>query len=111
MVSARAPSAGAARPPTRTASPGAPPLALGAATGVGERTLSRLFRREFGTTFPQWRTQSRLHHALRLLAEDTPVTTVAHRRGWSSAGAFIDVFRRSFGHTPGTHNRRAQQGR
>ncbi|KMS71710.1 AraC family transcriptional regulator [Streptomyces viridochromogenes] len=85
--------------------------ALGAATGVGERTLSRLFRSEFGMTFPQWRTQSRLYHALRLLAEDTPVTTVAHRCGWSSASAFIDVFRRSFGYTPGTHNRRPSQGR
>ncbi|MET9831129.1 helix-turn-helix transcriptional regulator [Streptomyces sp. NPDC006385] len=82
---------------------------LGAATGAGERTLSRLFRNELGMTFPQWRTQSRLYHALRLLAEDTPVTTVAHRCGWSSASAFIDVFRRSFGYTPGTHNRRTPQ--
>ncbi|MEU1514625.1 helix-turn-helix transcriptional regulator [Streptomyces sp. NPDC005811] len=79
--------------------------ALGAATGTGERTLSRLFRREFGMTFPQWRTQSRLYHALRLLADGTPVTTVALRCGWSSASAFIDVFRRSFGHTPGRHGR------
>lgn len=85
--------------------------ALGAATGVGERTLSRLFRSEFGMTFPQWRTQSRLYHALRLLAEDTPVTTVAHGCGWSSASAFIDVFRRSFGYTPASHNRRSPQGR
>ncbi|WP_367325484.1 helix-turn-helix transcriptional regulator [Streptomyces sp. HUAS ZL42] len=81
---------------------------LGAATGTGERTLSRLFRREFGMTFPQWRTQSRLYHALRLLADDMPVTTVAHRCGWSSASAFIDVFHRSFGYTPGTHNRHAR---
>ncbi|QKV90872.1 helix-turn-helix transcriptional regulator [Streptomyces sp. NA02950] len=80
--------------------------ALGAATGVGERTLSRLFRSELGMTFPQWRTQSRLYHALRMLADDAPVTTVAHRCGWSSTSAFIDVFRRSFGYTPGTHNRR-----
>ncbi|KUF18333.1 AraC family transcriptional regulator [Streptomyces silvensis] len=80
--------------------------ALGAATGAGERTLSRLFRAELGMTFPQWRTQSRLYHALRMLADDTPVTTVAHRCGWSSTSAFIDVFRRSFGYTPGTHNRR-----
>ncbi|MHC3474561.1 AraC family transcriptional regulator [Streptomyces sp. 7R007] len=79
---------------------------LAAATGTGERTLSRLFRREFGMTFPQWRTQSRLYHALRLLADDTPVTTVAHRCGWSSTSAFIDVFRRAFGYTPGAHNRR-----
>ncbi|WP_327320555.1 AraC family transcriptional regulator [Streptomyces sp. NBC_01235] len=82
--------------------------ALGARSGTGERTLSRLFRREFGMTFPQWRTQSRLYHALRLLADDTPVTTVAHRCGWSSASAFIDVFRRAYGYTPGRHQRRAQ---
>ncbi|MFK0117691.1 AraC family transcriptional regulator [Streptomyces sp. NPDC090994] len=81
--------------------------ALGAATGVGERTLSRLFRREFGMTFPQWRTQSRLYHALRMLADGTPVTTVAHRCGWSSASAFTDVFHRSLGYPPGAHDRRA----
>ena len=54
-------------------------------------------------TFPQWRTQLRLCRALVLLAEDTPVTAVAHACGWSSTSAFIDVFRRVFGHTPGTH--------
>ena len=32
-----------------------------------------------------------------------PVTAVAHLCGSSSASAFIDVFRRAFGHTPGTH--------
>ncbi|MFC7304483.1 AraC family transcriptional regulator [Streptomyces monticola] len=77
-----------------------------AAAGAGERTLSRLFRAELGMTFPQWRTQLRLYHALRMLADDLPVTTVAHRCGWASTSAFIDVFRRSFGYTPGTHNRR-----
>ncbi|TDQ47200.1 helix-turn-helix transcriptional regulator [Actinorugispora endophytica] len=78
---------------------------LAAEAGAGERTASRLFRRELGMTFPQWRTQLRLYHALRMLADDVPVTTVAHRCGWSSTSAFIDVFRRAFGHTPGAHNR------
>ncbi|HVK24687.1 MAG TPA: helix-turn-helix transcriptional regulator [Actinokineospora sp.] len=76
---------------------------LGRTAGAGERTLSRLFRDEFAMTFPRWRTQLRLHHALVMLAEDIPVTTVAHRCGWASASAFIDVFRRTFGHTPGRH--------
>lgn len=74
---------------------------LAAGAGSSERTLSRLFRAELGMTFPQWRTQLRLHHALLLLAEDVPVTTVAHRCGWASASAFIEVFRTSFGYTPG----------
>ncbi|GAA5190855.1 helix-turn-helix transcriptional regulator [Rugosimonospora acidiphila] len=80
---------------------------LGAATGASERTLSRLFRAELGMTFPQWRTQLRLYHALRMLADGAPVTAVAHRCGWSSTSAFIDVFRRAFGYTPGAHHRGA----
>ncbi|MEU6739614.1 AraC family transcriptional regulator [Streptosporangium sandarakinum] len=76
---------------------------LGRQVGASDRTLSRLFRGDLGMTFPQWRTQLRLQHALVLLAEEEPVTTVAHRCGWSSASAFIDVFRRTFGHTPGFH--------
>lgn len=80
--------------------------AFGTDVGVGERTLSRLFKAELGMTFPQWRTQLRLYHALRMLAEDMPVTTVAQRCGWSSTSAFIDVFRMSFGYTPGAFRRR-----
>ncbi|KES06008.1 AraC family transcriptional regulator [Streptomyces toyocaensis] len=76
---------------------------LGREVGASDRTLSRLFRSDLGMTFPQWRTQLRLHHALVLLAGGTPVTSVAHRCGWSSASSFIDVFRRTFGHTPGSH--------
>ncbi|WP_149829384.1 helix-turn-helix transcriptional regulator [Streptomyces tailanensis] len=76
---------------------------LGREVGASDRTLSRLFRSDLGMTFPQWRTQLRLHHALVLLAERAPVTAVAHQCGWSSASAFIDVFRRTFGHTPGSH--------
>ncbi|MGC2997341.1 AraC family transcriptional regulator [Streptomyces sp. G35A] len=78
---------------------------LGREVGASSRTLSRLFSDDLGMTFPQWRTQLRLHRALVLLAEQTPVTKVANQCGWSSTSAFIDVFRRAFGHTPGTHSR------
>lgn len=77
--------------------------ALGREVGASDRTLARLFRKELGMTFPQWRTQLRLYRALVLLAGNTPVTVVAHTCGWSSTSAFIDVFRRAFGHTPGNH--------
>ncbi|MET7326901.1 helix-turn-helix transcriptional regulator [Nonomuraea sp. NPDC005650] len=69
--------------------------------GTSDRTLARLCRRELGMSFPQWRTQLRLHHALLLLADGVSVTAVAHRCGWASASAFIDVFKRAFGYTPG----------
>jgi AraC-like DNA-binding protein len=74
---------------------------LGAVVGASERTLSRLFRQQAGMTFPQWRTQFRLQHALVLLADRTPVTTVALACGWSNPSAFIETFRRAFGATPG----------
>ena len=75
---------------------------LGREVGAGERTLSRLCKGDLGMTFPQWRTQLRLHEALILLADGESVTQVAHRTGWASASAFIDTFRRAFGHTPGS---------
>lgn len=77
---------------------------LGTAVGAGERTLTRLFRADLGMTYPQWRTQLRLYRALQLLAESVPVTTVAHRCGWASTSAFIDVYRRVLGHTPGAYS-------
>ncbi|MFE0459706.1 AraC family transcriptional regulator [Kitasatospora sp. NPDC058965] len=83
------------------------PLArLGAAVGASERTLSRLFRQQTGMTFPQWRTQLRLHHALTLLATGASVTTVAATCGYANTSAFIESFRLAFGGTPGQYFRR-----
>ncbi|MEE6178139.1 AraC family transcriptional regulator [Mycobacterium sp. 050134] len=74
---------------------------IGHRVGAGQRTLSRLFGVELGMTFPQWRTQLRLQHALVLLAERRDVTSVASECGWATSSAFIDTYRRAFGHTPG----------
>lgn len=54
-------------------------------------------------TFPQRRRRLRLYQALRLLAEGQQVTAVAQACGFATASAFIDVFRRSLGHTPGSY--------
>jgi len=74
---------------------------FGASAGASERTLSRLFRQETGMSFPQWRTQLRLHHAMVLLATGTSVTSTALACGWSNPSAFIETFRHAFGSTPG----------
>ena len=80
------------------------PLAsLAAEVGAGERTLSRLFRDEFGMTYPQWRTRVRVFEAMVLLAGGTPVTETAHRCGWATTSAFIDTFQRMMGRTPGAY--------
>lgn len=74
--------------------------------GASERTLSRLFRDELSMTYPQWRTQLRLQHALVLLAERHDVSTVAVRCGWATPSAFIDTYRRALGGTPGQQHHR-----
>jgi len=51
-------------------------------------------------TVAEWRRRLRLLHAVRLLAEGEPVTTVALDVGYSSVSAFIAVFKRAFGATP-----------
>nr|WP_307798688.1 helix-turn-helix transcriptional regulator [Streptomyces beijiangensis] len=76
---------------------------LGTAVGASERTLSRLFREGTGMTFPQWRTQFRLHHALTLLAAGGSVTGTAAACGYSGPSAFIQAFRSAFGTTPGEY--------
>jgi AraC-like DNA-binding protein len=76
---------------------------LGRAAGASERTLSRLFRRDTGMTFPQWRGQLRLQHAMLLLATDSTVTAAATASGYASTSAFIAAFRDAFGVTPAAY--------
>ncbi|MGW5365828.1 AraC family transcriptional regulator [Actinopolymorpha pittospori] len=82
---------------------------LGRAVGAGERTLSRLFRRETGMSFPQWRAQLRLHHSLTLLATGQSVTTSAVTCGYRNPSAFIAAFREAFGTTPAAYQRQLRQ--
>jgi AraC-like DNA-binding protein len=67
------------------------------------RTLSRRFVAETGLTFTAWRQRARLLRALELLAAGEPVTSVALELGYDNASAFIALFRRSFGTTPGRY--------
>lgn len=75
--------------------------------GVSARTLSRRFVTETGFTFTTWRQRARLLRSLEMLAENTPVTTVALDLGYGSISAFIALFRRTFGVTPGEYVRNA----
>ncbi|MFF7244591.1 AraC family transcriptional regulator [Embleya sp. NPDC008237] len=77
--------------------------------GVGERTLTRLFRTEFGTTYPRWRTNTRVFHAMIQLAEGATVTATARRCGWATTSAFIDTFAQTMGRTPGAYRSAAQR--
>lgn len=80
---------------------------LGRAAGASERTLSRLFRRDTGMTFPQWRAQLRLQHAMLLLAAGSSVTEAAIDSGYGNISAFIAAFRGTFGITPAAYRAEA----
>jgi AraC-like DNA-binding protein len=71
--------------------------------GASGRTLARLFQRETGMTFRAWRQQARLLAALSRLAAREPVSTVALDLGYDSLSAFIAMFRRATGTTPGRY--------
>ncbi|MGE8186619.1 AraC family transcriptional regulator [Pseudomonas sp. NPDC086278] len=71
--------------------------------GVSARTLARRFVSETGFSFSQWRQRARLLRALELLAADVPVTTIALDLGYENVSAFIAMFRRAFGVTPGRY--------
>ncbi|RQR46932.1 MULTISPECIES: helix-turn-helix domain-containing protein [unclassified Burkholderia] len=71
--------------------------------GIGARTMSRRFVAETGLTFAQWRQQARLLRALEKIADGVPVTTIALDLGYDNVSAFIDMFRRATGTTPGRY--------
>ncbi|UTY57373.1 helix-turn-helix domain-containing protein [Massilia sp. erpn] len=77
---------------------------------VSTRTLSRRFVDETGFSFTAWRQRARLMRALELLAAGEPVTRIAIDLGYSSATAFITLFRRTFGATPAVYRERLQRG-
>jgi AraC-like DNA-binding protein/quercetin dioxygenase-like cupin family protein len=73
---------------------------LAQSASASARTLARLFRRETGSSFGQWRQQARLLEALRLLASGEKVTAVAMDLGYDSASAFTSMFRKALGVPP-----------
>ena len=77
--------------------------AWGKIVGASGRTLARHFRLETGMSFVQWRQQIRILEALRRLGMKEPVTTVAIELGYDSPSAFISMFKKALGKTPGQY--------
>lgn len=68
--------------------------------GASERTLARLFERELGMSFGQWRQQMRLARAAPLIASGLPLSAVASELGYASQSAFSAMFKKTFGKSP-----------
>ncbi|MFE7773376.1 GlxA family transcriptional regulator [Streptomyces sp. NPDC057445] len=74
---------------------------MAARSGLSERTFSRRFHEQTGTTPLQWLLRARVRRAQYLLeTTDDPVERVADQAGFGSPTAFRERFRRVTGTTP-----------
>jgi len=68
--------------------------------GASRRTIERIYSKETGLTFGQWRQQVRLLEGLKLIASGRAINTVALEVGYESPSAFITMFKQAMGTTP-----------
>ncbi|MBM9616888.1 helix-turn-helix transcriptional regulator [Desulfobulbus rhabdoformis] len=71
--------------------------------GLSGRTAARLFAKETGMTFGQWRQQLRLLCAMEFLGTGESVTHAAFEVGYHDVSAFIVAFKKAFGTTPANY--------
>ncbi|MHC6529883.1 AraC family transcriptional regulator [Vibrio proteolyticus] len=68
--------------------------------GASSKTITRIFQRETGMPYQDWRAQWRLLKAIEHLSGGAAVNDVADRLAFSSDSAFIAFFRQHTGRTP-----------
>lgn len=76
---------------------------LAANSRASSRTLARLFTKSTGMSFAEWRKQLRLLVAVDRLGQGQQVTQVAWELGYKSTSAFVAMFRRALGTSPGAY--------
>jgi len=67
---------------------------------MNRRSFTRLFRRETGMSFAEWRQQACIAAALPRLAEGQPITTIALDLGYEGPNNFTTMFKRVVGVSP-----------
>ena len=70
---------------------------------MSSRTLSRLFIKELGMNFSDWRTRLKLLEAIKRLGEKQPIKEIALDLGYETASAFIYMFKKHLGKTPSNY--------
>jgi AraC-like DNA-binding protein len=78
--------------------------------GLGRRAFTRLFRRETGLSFGQWRQQACLIIALPRLVAGDAVTAIALELGYESPAAFTTMFKRVLGIAPSRYDQPLRPG-
>jgi AraC-like DNA-binding protein len=71
--------------------------------GISSRTLARKFLEETSMTYSQWRQQAKLLNALQRIAQGEAVANIALDLGYQSQSAFISMFKKALGKTPGKY--------
>jgi len=69
--------------------------------GASRRTMERLFTQETGMSLGQWIRRRKLLDGLEKILTGETIASVAFRLGYSSSSAFIAMFKRELGSTPG----------
>jgi len=67
---------------------------------ITERTLARKCRQELGMPLTEWRNRMRVVTAIGLIEEGKSVESIASKFGYSTASAFIAMFKKLTGTTP-----------
>ncbi|MBJ9976448.1 helix-turn-helix transcriptional regulator [Pseudomonas sp. S75] len=74
--------------------------ACGEQLNMSARNVARLFQRELGMSYGEWRARARVMLSQPHLAAGRPVLAVALEHGYQSASAFTAMFKRILGHAP-----------
>ena len=69
-------------------------------SSVSPRTLSRLFNKELGMSFGDWKMRLKLMEAVKQLGENKSVKQIAFDLGYENVSSFITTFKKHFGKTP-----------
>ena len=72
----------------------------GKKVGASSRTLSRLFKKETGLSYTQWRIRLTIQIAIRKLGSGQPIASIASELGYESTSAFSYMFKQSTGVSP-----------
>lgn len=78
---------------------------LAGGCGASVRTIERFFLMETGLTFGRWLQRVRALHAVGRLADGSSVADAGLAVGYDSTSAFIAMFKRVLGKTPGSYAR------
>lgn len=68
--------------------------------GASNKTVTRLFKKETGMSYQEWKQQWRLFKSVELLSKGQQVADVAYQLAFSSDSAFIAFFKKQTGQTP-----------